>query len=65
VPEGTQSVYVSGLIAPDAVQVDYMSCYLYIFLVGVVACLGTLLFIKNRHQLVQPAGERSGPSLFT
>ncbi|MBN2130062.1 MAG: hypothetical protein JW741_11225 [Sedimentisphaerales bacterium] len=54
-------VHVVHVLSGRPEQVDYMSCYLYIFIVGVVACLGTLLFLKNRHQLIQPAAERPGP----
>ena len=32
-------------------QVDYMSCYIYVFLVGLAGCAGTVLFIRNRGQL--------------
>ena len=29
-------------------QIDYMSCYIYIFIVGIIGCIGTLLFAKYR-----------------
>jgi len=32
-------------------QIDYMSAYLYVFLVGLIGCAGTLIFLKNRDQL--------------
>jgi hypothetical protein len=51
-------VHVVHILSGRPKQVDYMSCYIYIFIVGVIACLGTMLFVKNRHQLVEPAEER-------
>lgn len=36
-------------------QTDYMSCYLYIFLVGVIGCMGTMLFAKHRRRLAFPS----------
>jgi hypothetical protein len=49
-----QSVHVlSGRLA----QTDYMSCYIYIFLVGVVACVGTMLFAQHRSRFLSvPTG---------
>ncbi len=41
-------------------QTDYMSCYLYVFLVGVIGCVGTALFMKNRNLLALPHSDETG-----
>ena len=46
-------VHLTHLLSGSPEQVDYMNCYLYIFLVGIVGCFGTVLFIRNRHQLAE------------
>lgn len=42
-------------------QMDYMSCYIYVFLVGLIGCMGTVIFIRNRNQLAWPAVESWPP----
>jgi len=44
-------VQLAHALGGRAEQINYMNCYLYIFLVGLIGCGGTLWFMRNRTEL--------------